>query len=309
MELSDLQVFRAVVEAGGITRAAARLHRVQSNVTTRVKNLEQQLGVALFVREGKRMQLSPQGRILFGYAQRLLALADEARAAVLETGPRGSFRLGAMESTAAARLPALLALLHERHPAIVVELHTGAPRELTAQVIAGELDAALVAEPVSDDRLLSAPAYVEELIIVGAAGHRRIASAKDVAKRTLLAFEPGCPHRQRLEDWFARDAIAPDRIVEMGSYHAILGCAVAGMGVALMPRSVLDTYSERDHLSVHRLWGDFRSVRTLLIWRRDAPQANVAAFAALLAEHGKAVSARRAVRPTPKKRLARASKP
>ena len=76
--------------------------------------------------------------------------------------------------------------------------------------------------------------------------------------------------------------MAPERIVELASYHAILGCAVAGMGVALMPRSVLDTYTERSRLSVHALNGRFRVARTLLVWRKEAPQAKVAAFTEIL---------------------------
>jgi DNA-binding transcriptional LysR family regulator len=282
MNLADLQVFSTVVEAGGITRAAARLHRVPSNVTTRIKNLEQELGVTLFLRAGKRMQISPAGKRLLDYARRLLALAQEAREAMQETGPRGLLRLGSMESTAAVRLPALLSALHKHYPEVTVELHTGIPRALVAQVLDGTLDAALAAEPVQDDWLETRPAYIEELVVVGAARHPPIASPKDVGKRTLLAFEAGCPHRQRLEDWFARAAVAPERIIEMSSYHAMLGCAVAGMGVALIPKGVLDTYSERARLSVHKLKGDFRSVRTLLVWRKDAPQAKIAALAEML---------------------------
>lgn len=283
MDLVDLQVFNAVAEAGGITRAATRLHRVPSNVTTRIKNLEAELGVALFLREGKRMQISPAGKRLLDYARRLLALAEEAREAMQETDPRGLLRLGSMESTAAARLPALLNAFQKRYPDVTVELHTGIPRDLILQIFDGRLDAALVAEPVLDDRLEICPAYVEELVVVGAAAHRLIGSPKDVAKRALLAFEAGCPHRQRLEEWFARSGVAPERIIEMSSYHAMLGCAVAGMGVALMPKSVLDTYSERSRLSVHKLKGDFRTVRTLLVWRKDAPQAKIAALAGMLA--------------------------
>ena len=282
MELTDLHVFRTVVRAGGVIRAADRLHRAQSSVTTRVKKLEEELGVALFLREGRRMQLSPAGRVLLDYADRLLALAEEARDALHQTAPRGVFRLGSMESTAAARLPAPLNEFHERHPEVSVELHTGDPRHLTAQVLSGELDAALVAEPISDARLETRVAYEEELVIIAEAGHARIASPRDARKRTLLAFHPGCPYRKRLEDWFARYDVAPERIVELASYHAILGCAVAGMGVALMPRSVLDTYTERSRLSVHALNGRFRVARTLLVWRKEAPQAKVAAFADIL---------------------------
>ncbi len=282
MELTDLHVFRTVVREGGVIRAADRLHRVQSSVATRVKNLEEELGVALFLREGRRMQLSSAGRVLLDYADRLLALAEEARDALHETAPRGIFRLGSMESTAAARLPAPLNEFHERYPEVSVELHTGDPRHLAARVLSGELDAALVAEPVSDARLEARAVYEEELVIIAQAGHARIASPRDARKRTLLAFHPGCPYRKLLEDWFARYGVAPERIVELASYHAILGCAVAGMGVALMPRSVLDTYTERSRLSVHALSGRFRAARTLLIWRKESPQAKVAAFTDIL---------------------------
>ena len=163
-----------------------------------------------------------------------------------------------------------------------MELRTGAPRPLTARVLSGELDAALVAEPVSDTRLETMLAYVEDLVIIGPQDHPPIRSARDLRTGTLLAFEPDCPHRQRLEAWCARDNVAPQRIVEVGSYHAILGCCVAGMGVGLIPAAVLDTYTERARLSVHKLKGEYRSVRILLIWRKDAPQPKISALASLL---------------------------
>src|SRR5580765_7602887 len=88
MDLSDLRVFSAVVREGGVTRAAERLHRVQSNVTTRIRQLEQELATPLFIRAGKRLHLTPAGQILLGYADRLLALADEAGMAVRDPQPR-----------------------------------------------------------------------------------------------------------------------------------------------------------------------------------------------------------------------------
>jgi DNA-binding transcriptional LysR family regulator len=283
MEISDLQIFRTVVHKGGVIRAAEHLHRVQSNVTTRIKTLEEDLGVSLFLRERRRLQLTPAGKILLDYADRILSLADEARTALQNNnGPRGVLRLGAMESTAAARLPNPITKFHRSFPEVALELHTGDPRLLIAQLMAGELDAALVAEPVADPRLATLIAFEEELVIVATAGHVGMTSAKDAVKKTMLAFHHGCPHRKRLEDWFERSGVIPDRIVELGSYHAILGCAIAGMGLALMPRSVLETYTERGKLSIHELSPKFRKSRTLLVWRKDLPQANVVAFSEIL---------------------------
>ena len=169
MDLSDLRIFQAVVREGGITRAAGRLHRVQSNVTKRVQQLEADLGVPLFLREGKKLIAAPAGRILLDYADRILALAEEARSAVRDPAPNGLFRLGSMESTAAVRLPGPLSEFGVRYPQVALELRTGNPTDLQAALLAGEIDAALVAEPVADARFDSIVAFDEE------PGHRHAA--------------------------------------------------------------------------------------------------------------------------------------
>ena len=175
MDLSELRIFRAVVREGGVTRAAERLHRVQSNVTTRIRQLEDDLGTALFIREGKRLHLTPSGQVLLGYADRLLALAEEARDAVHDPRPRGVLRLGAMESTAAVRLPEMLNEFHRRYPDVALELRIGNPEVLARGILAGELDAAFVAEPIPDAPFEKVRAFSEEPVIVSAPGHPPIA--------------------------------------------------------------------------------------------------------------------------------------
>src|SRR5260221_14341883 len=141
MDLTDLHIFRSVVQAGGVTRAAEKLNRVQSNVTTRVRQLEADLGVQLFIREGKKLHLSPEGKLLLDYADRLLDLAQEAREAVHDAKPRGLLRLGTMGSTAAMRLPVPLNDYLRRYPDVTLERRTGNTRELAAPVLGGDLDA------------------------------------------------------------------------------------------------------------------------------------------------------------------------
>lgn len=286
MELSDLQVFKAVIRAGGVARAAELLHRAQSSVSARIQTLEEKLGVELFVREGRKLQLSPSGRILAGYADRLLDLASEAASAVRTDRPTGVLRLGAMESTAAVRLPEPLGRFHERYPEVALELYSADPRELVRKVLDGELDAALIVEPITDRGLASTAIYDEELVIVAESNHAPISSPRDLPSTTILAFHPGCPHRQRLEGWFARGHVAPERIVEVASYNLILGCVAVGMGIALLPRSVLQIYAERDRLSVHKLRSPFGHAKTHLVWRKEAPQAKVLALSSVLLEQG-----------------------
>ncbi len=290
MDLTDLHVFRTVVESGGVTAAANKLHRVQSNVTARIQKLEQDLGQPLFAREGRRLQITPAGRTLLDYAHRLLALAEEARGALQQSAPpRGLLTLGTMESTAGVRLPGPLSEYHRRYADVRVELHTGSPRELMAKVLAGESDAALVAEPVSEPRLATLPVFDEELVLVTTADHPMVRKPADLREAHVLAFHPGCPHRERLERWFGQGGREIARLVELASYHVMLGCVAAGMGAALMPRSVLDGYAARGKLREHKLPAPFQRAKTLLVWRKDQPQPKVSALAELLTKRKKAV--------------------
>lgn len=284
MDLSDLHIFRAVVQAGGITRAAEKLNRVQSNITTRVKQLEDELGVELFIRNGKKLHLSPAGTILLDYAERLIDLATEARNAVHDEKPRGLLRIGAGESTAAVRLPEPLSEFHRRYPDVQLELHTGDAQKLTGMMLVGELDAALVSGPVPDVPFDTLPVYEEELVIVAKAGHPTIKSPRDARPQSVLAFEPGCSYRERMQDWFAQAGEMPERIIEMTSYHAMLGCAVAGMGISLVPRIVLTTFPQAKFLSVHTLPPSISRAPTVLAWRKGALSPKVKALMEILTE-------------------------
>ena len=108
MDLDDLDIFRCVVREGGITRAATRLHRVPSNVTTRIKRFEERLGVPLFRRQGRSLALTEAGRALLGHAERLLQAANEAEQDIRSGAVRGVLRIGSLESTAGVRLPPVL---------------------------------------------------------------------------------------------------------------------------------------------------------------------------------------------------------
>src|ERR1700754_5216669 len=159
MELEDLTIFQAVVHEGGILKAARKLHRVPSNVTTRVKQLEASLGAELFFRDKQRLFLSPSGHQLLDYAERLLSLSSEARRAVAGGPPNGVLRIGALESTTASRLPAVLSAYHQRYPDVHVELTTGTNDALVAALMAPKIDAAFIAEAPADKGLPAMPLF------------------------------------------------------------------------------------------------------------------------------------------------------
>jgi DNA-binding transcriptional LysR family regulator len=268
IDLTALEIFKAVAEQGGITKAAARLHRVQSNVTTRVKQLEARLGRTLFLRQHRRLVLSADGQRLLAYADRLLRLSSEAEAALRSGAPTGPLRIGALESTAATRLPPLLSRYHRAYPDVRIDLVTGTTGALIARVLNHEVEAAFVAEPFAADELEIEPAFTEELVLIASKRRARVKTPKDIGCTTLIAFATGCSYRRRLEAWLGAGKVVPERVMEFGSYHAIVACVAAGAGIAVVPRSVLRVSVARGDVAVYRLPPAVAKARTCLVWRR-----------------------------------------
>lgn len=278
MDLVELQIFKTVAEQGGITRAATALHRVQSNVTTRVKQLEERLGAKLFHRQGRKLVLSSEGRLLLDYAERLLRLSTEAQAAVKGHTLHGLFRLGSLESTAAARLPPVLAAYHRAHPGVRLELVTGTSGALVDKVLRGDIEAAFVAEPFATKNLEMQHVFTEELVLITPRSHSRVTTAKELEQRVVLAFPTGCSYRRRLESWLGRSSVVAERVMEYGSYHAITACVAAGGGIAVVPRSVLRVVGAENQLAMHALPQQVSKARTMLVWPRGHQSAALAAL-------------------------------
>ncbi|MEX0166300.1 LysR family transcriptional regulator [Pseudomonas brassicacearum] len=278
MEFSQLRIFQAVAEEGSITRAAERLHRVPSNLSTRLKQLEEQLGVDLFLRERQRLQLSPAGKVLLDYAAKLFALHDEAHAAVQGGQPAGDFLLGTMYSTAATHLPDLLATYHRAYPAVNLQVQSGPSGELLEGLLTNRLDAALVDGPLELAGLDGVPLCDERLVLITESDHAPVRSALDVQGRAVFTFRRGCSYRMRLEAWFAHDHATMGRAMEIESYQGMLACVIAGSGVALMSESMLASLPGRERVAVHPLVEPFASATTWLMWRKGMVGANLNAW-------------------------------
>lgn len=278
MEFSQLRIFQAVAEEGSITRAAERLHRVPSNLSTRLKQLEEQMGVELFVRERQRLQLSPAGKVLLDYTGKLFALRDQASAAVMGGQPAGDFVLGTMYSTAAIHLPALLAHYHKQYPAVNLQVQSAPSGELLEGLLTGRLDAALVDGPLQLAGLDGVALCEERLVLITEIDHPPVHSASDVEGRSVFTFRRGCSYRMRLEAWFAHAHAAMGRAMEIESYQGMLACVIAGSGVALMSKSMLASLPGRESVAVHPLAEPFAGATTWLMWRRGMVGANLNAW-------------------------------
>jgi DNA-binding transcriptional LysR family regulator len=286
VDLIDLHVFKAVVDEGGIIKAARKLHRVPSSVTSRIKQLEASMGVTLFHRDRQRLHLSATGELLLDYANRLIQLSDEARTIVSGGKPKGVLKLGALESTTASRLPRILTDFHRRYPEVRLELTTDTNDALVNQVADRRLDAAFTAEAPAMRALEHRPVFTERLIIISHPDHPPIRRARDVESASLIAFPEGCAYRRVLQRWLGRDSLGTSRVLELNSYHAIVACVACGTGIALVPESVLDTMPTT-HVLRHALSKAQSQITTPLVWRRGELAPSVLALRTLIASWSK----------------------
>jgi DNA-binding transcriptional LysR family regulator len=274
IDLEALLIFRTVVSEGGVNRAAEKLHRVPSNVTTRVRQLEEYLGVRLFRRDGRTLSLTAEGKTLLNYATRLLRLADEAVDELRTGKPQGVFRLGSLESTAGSRLAPILSRYHAAHPGVVVELVTGTTSALLHRVRNVEIEAAFVSEPFTAPELASLPVFREELVLITPRDFNKtrgpVRSAKDLGHLTMIAFAHGCSYRRRLDDWLGSENVMVERVLEFGSYQGMIACVAAGTGFAVVPKSVLGALQAADKIREHTLPERIAANCTHLVWRGEA---------------------------------------
>jgi DNA-binding transcriptional LysR family regulator len=270
IDLEALLIFRTVVSEGGVNRAAEKLHRVPSNVTTRVRQLEEYLGVRLFRRDGRNLSLTAEGKTLLNYALRLLRLADEAVDELRSGKAQGVFRLGSLESTAGSRLAPILSRYHAAHPGVVVELVTGTTGALLERVRNVEIEAAFVSEPFTAPELEALPVFREELVLITPRGTGPIRNARDLGRLTMIAFAQGCSYRKRLDDWLGSENVMSERVLEFGSYQGMIACVAAGTGFAVVPKSVLAALQAADKVRQHALPERIAANCTHLVWRGEA---------------------------------------
>jgi DNA-binding transcriptional LysR family regulator len=270
MDLHDLNVFATAARLGSVTKAAKSLSTVQSNVTARIRLLERELAVQLFDRTHRGITLTPKGEQLLPYAQQMLALAENARTAVASaTDVRGTLRVGSLHSTASARLPDLLKAYAIKHNKVDISVATGTTAELIDRVRQSRLDGAFVAGAEEHPDLDAVASFTEELVIVTPAAYQTL---REYLKKSplpkLLVFSVGCHYRQRLERYLSAEGFGVLNQMEFGTLDGIIGCVAAGLGVTMIPKSVIERSARRREVRVHSLPRPFRHVETHFVTHR-----------------------------------------
>jgi LysR family transcriptional regulator, cell division regulator len=271
MDAADLRIFAAVARVGGMNRASSELNTVQSNVTARIRALEEELGTQLFNRGSRGVTLTAAGERLLPYATKVTHMLDEARRAVKDDGtPEGRLTIGILETTAALRLSPILASYGSAYPNVDLNLRTGTTRELVESVLEHELEGAFVCGPVNHPDLEEQTFFPEELVIMTARGIKSVNEATRKAHPKIIVLRQGCSYRQILETVLAKRGIVGLRSLEFGTLEAIYGAVSAGIGITLLPKSLIGAIWRDGRVAVHELPEAESHIETVFIHRHDA---------------------------------------
>jgi DNA-binding transcriptional LysR family regulator len=234
LDIDLLRAFATIAEQGTVSAAAERLLRNQSTVSLQLKRLEDALGKPLFMRTGKRMQLSPYGETMLPYAQRMLGLNDEVVARVNEPELTGSVRLGVPEDFATTYMPAVLGEFAKAHPLVALEVTCELTVLLLERFRAGEFDMVLVKrEPKS--RESGVRVWRESLAWVAAEGY----SAPLTGSIPLVVSPEPCVYRKRAVEALAKSGRAWRIAYTCGSLAGAQAAVRAGLGVAVLPKAMI----------------------------------------------------------------------
>ncbi|MBC2638283.1 MULTISPECIES: LysR substrate-binding domain-containing protein [unclassified Rhodococcus (in: high G+C Gram-positive bacteria)] len=272
MDIGDLSFFLAVARAGGISRASKELLTVQSNISSRIRALEDELGVELFRRHARGVTLTNPGERLLPYAEHITRLVREVTQVVGDDrDPSGRLAIGSMETTAGLRLPGVLAAFSEECPRVDFILTTDTTDALTARVLEHRLDGAFVCGPVRHPDLVSQQVFIEQLVLVSGVRIVDLDSARaDGRRHKVLVLRAGCAYRARLERLFEQHELPAPDVLEFGTLEGVLGCVAAGMGVTLLPLGVVTASPLASSLKVHHLAPADSRAETLFVRRKDS---------------------------------------
>lgn len=270
MDLQALKIFKAVAELESISQAARELNYAQSNITTKIQKLETDLQTTLFYRHNRGTTLTAKGKMLLTYTDKIFHLIEETKKVMSDDQtPKGPLIIGSMETTAAVRLPSLFSKYHHKYPDVDLTLKTGPTEQNIQGVLQYELDGAFVAGPIEHPELIQKAVIEEELTLITDTVQPPLSSIKDIQTRTLLVFRTGCSYRAKLEQWLHQEGVIPNKIMEFGTLEAIIGCVAAGLGISMLPHSVIDKQVQDGTLRQHSIPNPYGKVKTIFIYRKD----------------------------------------
>ena len=247
MNLSRMRIFYEVADTLSFSQAAARLNVTQPAVSTQIRLLEENIGVKLFARLGKKIVLTEAGEVLVGYARKIFRLRDEAEETMKEMRlvRRGTLRVGTTHTYAGHIMPPLLAKFQSAFPQVNVVLEEGPSVEIVRGLASLTVEVAVVAHPGKIKRVVFNYLRSEDLVLICPPDHR-LAHADELkvsrlAREPFIMREKGSGTRRVVDELFRRHKITPRTVFETSNAEVIKEQVAAGVGLSFLTRSAVNS--------------------------------------------------------------------
>lgn len=255
MLIRSMRAFLALHRYGTVVAAADKVHLSQAAVSVQMKTLEQELGVALFVRTKRSIKLTPAGHRLVPLAERMIATYDEMKALNGDNTVAGVLSLGVITSALSGVLPGLLRRITLENPQLDVKVIAGNSGDLAARVDAGDLDAAIVTQPPKtfSTSLLVRHLYSEPFVVIAHSSMRHMDIPTILASAPYVRFDRSTWAGTQIDDYLAEQDLHVRPGVELNSLDAIAVMVSEGLGVSIVPLIRGSTWYRKPSLHVSRL--------------------------------------------------------
>lgn len=241
MNIHHLRYFLAVVRTGGFTRAASELHVTQPTVSSGVAELERSLGVRLFNRGGRRVELTIEGRMLVGYAVQVEDLVEEVQEKIArqEVSTGQGFQFGAIDAAVIYLLPDILKQYMRDFPHIELVTKVAPSRYLVEDLLLNRSEFAVISLPFTHPKIETVAIYQEAMPLVVGPDHRLAdcgsVSLREVVKEPLILFHSDSVSRKIVDERFGEAGLAPSVVMEMRSPEAMRKLVESGVGISFLP--------------------------------------------------------------------------
>ena len=246
MDTRQLRTLLAIVETGGFTKAAEKVHLTPSAVSQQVQALEQEIGAALFDRTSRPPRLTAAGQQMVETAREVLQLTETAVDAISGRRLVGTLSLGSVRTSALSLLPRAIVGLREAHPGLRVKLRVALSDALMLDVAAGRLDAAMVAEHLRlPPGLRWRPFLSEPLLVIAPPDYPQMSAEDYLRSCPFVRFNSNVPLAHIIDQELSRMDISLNEVAEIDTIAAITACVAGGLGVSIVPRVALMDSSAR----------------------------------------------------------------
>lgn len=273
MNTHDLKIFEAVAFNGSFTKAAEAMFTVQSNVTARIKNLEEEFGADLFTRSSRKVTLTSAGETLMHYCKQISHLVDEAKKDIMKANQiTGQLKIGCIETTMALKVPDILNKFSNAYPDVEMEFKSEMRHGLISDVINYKLDAAFVSGPINSPELEQIHIKEEQLVILASARRFKLEDILANHPLKIIVFDQGCIFRARLESWLSAKGIINYKSIVVNSLEGIINFVEADLGISILPAELIDQYYAGRKLTTFAINKELGTMTTVLAFRKNIPQ-------------------------------------